>query len=121
MKTRALLLTGVAALFLATGTAHAGYYGNEKWTFNGRYCLVEKLTAPGPGNESGYLEWGEKNLLLMSLGDVLELQKSIRALKQCEAFHQCVAERDGYIKPKGKKPKHCYTNDRRWRDYFAGD
>jgi hypothetical protein len=106
-----LLLIGTAVLLMAT-PASAGYFGNEKWTHNGRYCLV-KLTAPGPGNESGYLEWGEKNLLLMSLKDVLELQQFIPELKRCEAFYQCVAERDGYTEPKGKKPKHCYENGRR--------
>jgi hypothetical protein len=112
---KAAIIAGCVALSVLNARgAHAGYFGNEKWTENDRYCVVEKLTAPStPGSESGYLEWGEKNLLLMDLKDVLELQKFIPELKRCEAFQQCVAERDGYTKPKGKKPKHCYENGRR--------
>ena len=67
---KAAIIAG-CVLFLvhcAAPGAHAGYFGNEKWTENDRYCVVEKLTAPStPGSESGYLEWGEKNLLLMDL------------------------------------------------------
>src|SRR5262252_4496263 len=111
---KAAIIAGCVVLsVLSASGAHAGYFGNEKWTYNGRYCVVEKLTAPSSGDESGYLEWGEKNLLLMDLKDVLELQKFIPELKRCEAFQQFVAARDGYTKPKGEKPKHCYENGRR--------
>jgi hypothetical protein len=46
-----LLLTGIGALFLATGTAQqsaqAGYYGEDKWITNCRYAIIEKRRPEG--------------------------------------------------------------------------
>ena len=59
---KAAIIAG-CVLFLvqcAAPGAHAGYFGNEKWTENDRYCVVEKLTAPstpGSENESGGQEF----------------------------------------------------------------
>jgi hypothetical protein len=45
----------------------------------------------------------------LKLKEVLELQKTIRDLKACEAWSQCLEDRAA------GKVKHCYENDRRWR------
>jgi hypothetical protein len=39
---------------------------------------------------------------------IKEMEAAIALLKMCDKFWTCVAERDGYVEPKGKKPKHCY-------------
>jgi hypothetical protein len=113
---KAAIVVGCVVLsVLSAPGAHAGIIGSDKWSYNDSYCTVEKMVDWGGGSQSGYLDWGEdggKKLMAMDLKDVIALQKFIPALKRCEAFQQCVAERDGYTKPKGKKPKHCYENGR---------
>jgi hypothetical protein len=53
-----LLLTGIGALFLATGTAQqsaqAGYYGEDKWITNCRYTIIEKRRPEG-GDQPDWL------------------------------------------------------------------
>jgi hypothetical protein len=44
-----------------------------------------------------------------------DLPRITRALKACDAWHQCLADRDA------GKVKHCYANDRRWREFLGGN
>jgi hypothetical protein len=124
------LLTGIAALFLATGTAHAD--ATKQWQED-RSCGVWKLfvsDADDPGlptnidttkwqkNPGSLRTFGGHNEVAISeasvtvtlgLDDLLELQKFLPTLKKCVAFWKCVEDRQA------GKVKHCYANDRRWR------
>src|SRR5262249_1025318 len=91
MAMKKLLLSGVAALFLATGTTHAA--AEEKttntWDLRTRSCTVIRLAR------SEHLRDDD-----LDMGNLLELQKFIPRLRACEKFLQCVANRDaGKIKP----------------------
>jgi len=44
-----------------------------------------------------------------------DLSRITRALKACDAYRKCEDDRAA------GKVKHCYENDRRWREYFAND
>jgi|SRR5215467_12260829 len=115
-----LFLSGIAALFLATGTVHAA---DQKWEADTeRRCYVRATfehDAKDMRNVSGIMfgdndqvwvgENGKEVTVDLRLDDILELQKHVRALKKCEAFWQCLADREA------GKVKHCYVNDRRWR------
>src|SRR5262245_5618080 len=112
-----LFLAGVAALFLATGAAHAD---DRKWESSFRRCQVwkhftHKEEDARPGRDYGegdevWSEWPEgQETITVSIEDILELQKHLPLLKKCNAFWQCVNDRDA------GKVKHCYENDRRWR------
>jgi hypothetical protein len=125
-----LLLTGIAALFLATSPTYAEPDATKEWQIR-KLCNVYKLfnprvvtyglspDEPVPGDFFGDHEeirvYNGQAEISLQLDDLLELQKLLPYIKKCEAFWTCVAERDGDVKPKGKRPKHCYENDRRWR------
>ena len=100
-----LFPAGIAALFLATGTAQqsaqAGYFGEDKWVTNCRYPIIEKR-HPG-GDEQP--DW----LMVITPEDLPVLEKEIKELKKCMVFWKCIKDRDA------GKVKHCYENDRRWR------
>jgi hypothetical protein len=115
-----LLLTSVAALFLATGAAHAEPANSSRQLVSDcRYSddtYVENCRSPnyhrcdvvrfGSTDDGGPLE----------LNDLLELQKKLQKfiplLRKCEAFYKCAAKRDGLdtvkLKPGEKRPRHCY-------------
>jgi hypothetical protein len=100
-----LLLTGIAALFLATGTIFAQAEDDPtKWKFDGHSCAIRKYVA------------GEDNWEIKP-ADIPDLKRHIKAFEACDKFYDCVARRDGYptVEPKGKRPKHCYAVDKRWR------
>jgi hypothetical protein len=102
---RKLLMTGVAVLFLATGTAQqsaqAGYYGEDKWITNCRYTIIEKRRPEG-GDQPDWLMYIEP-------ADLPVLEREIKNLKKCMLFSKCLSDRDA------GKVKHCYENDKRWR------
>jgi len=79
---------GIAALFLATGTAQAGWY-QTRWE-----CQ---------------LEWTGDEPATIKPKDIPELLENFKYLKKHCAWLQCLEDRE-----KGKV-KHCYANDRRWR------
>src|SRR5438034_7065322 len=117
MKT--LLLFGIAALLLATGTAQAqsepcgpAYsrpctdadaqraieaakraQAEAKWELSWRRCRLEKLGA-------------DDDERVITFEDIPDILKGIKELKKCNAFWQCVEDRDA------GKVKHCYENDR---------
>ena len=43
------------------------------------------------------------------------LEKMLRDWRKCDAYYQCLADRDA------GKVKHCYANDKRWRDIYSGE
>jgi hypothetical protein len=43
------------------------------------------------------------------------LEKMLREWRKCDAYYQCLADRDA------GKVKHCYANDKRWRDVYSGE
>jgi len=94
LEMKKLLLTGVAVLLLATGTAHAD---SEKWEASFRQC---------------HIRWAretEGQTIVIEAEEIPDILKAIRVIKKCKAFYQCLEDRD-----RGKV-KHCYENDRRWR------
>jgi|SRR5262249_49332171 len=97
-RTPEWFLIGIAALFLATGAAHAEpleHWSSEKWS-----CGLKWI---GPEGEPAMV-YPE------------DIPKFIRAFKNMKRspktncdFLQCLADRDA------GKVKHCYENDKRWR------
>jgi len=118
-----LFLTGIAALFMATGTAHA--VEDTKWRADLHSCVIVKTFA-FKGKTAGDTLYGENATVhaddilndnsatvFLSLEDALAIQKELPALKKCDAFYTCVVKRDWRrytpdAKPKGPVPKHCY-------------
>jgi hypothetical protein len=89
-----LLLTSVAALFLATGAAHATSDPDDvKWFFSGRNCHIRQ---PLEARQEGW------DSVAIGLDELLEMQKFIPMLKKCEKFYKCLEKRDA------GKVKHCY-------------
>jgi hypothetical protein len=101
MNNRALI-TGIA-LLLATGAAHAGGYSKtDEWTLN---CRMEAINKGRPDNS----DWDEHTMVI-TRADLPALEKEIKKFKQCIAFWKCTEDRAA------GKVKHCYDNDKRWRD-----
>jgi hypothetical protein len=111
------LLTSVAALLLSTWAAQAD---DRKWESSFRRCQVWKTFTHKSGDARPGLALGDQDevwlddgkedaTVTLNLEDILELQKHLPLLKKCNAFWQCVNDRDA------GKVKHCYENDRRWR------
>ena len=88
---RALLIS--AALFLATGAAHAT--DDDQWI---------------PDYRRGYVQKGDVHL---TLEDLIELQNFVVPFKKMQKFWQCVADRNerrrvsGQREPR-KSEQHCY-------------
>src|SRR5262249_24218063 len=108
------ILTGIAALFLATGAAHAqdarkrlkdieDIWQIEKWD-----CA---LVYHPPPHDEPYRpgETVAEYPATITLEDIPGLLRRFKELKKhCEWF-QCLDDRNA------GKVKHCYANDRRWR------
>jgi len=110
-------LTGIAVLFLATGTAHAES-PDTRWTASFHSCTINKTFAfhsKTVVDSTLYGENGEVHAdngsatVSLRLEDVLAIQNELKVLKKCEAFYQCVVDREA------GKVKHCYEKDKRWR------
>src|SRR5215831_5227644 len=89
-----LLLTGIAALCLATGTAHSGDSKSEPeagWRINCR-----KVEIWYEGGEENDAQPGH-----LTLKDIREIEKLIPYLKKCDVFWECVRRR-GTKWPSGK-------------------
>jgi hypothetical protein len=106
------LLIGITALFLATGTAHA-----EGWEID---CRRDRIYKEFPKSDVGDLPnvWTNERedgstFAAIDRKEFDEIAKAIakarREFKKCDAFWQCVADREA------GKVKHCYENDKRWR------
>jgi hypothetical protein len=113
-----ILLSGIAALLLATGAAHAGYSFSTKWEANVRYCAIFKwvprdhqsdIPYQRPGLNSNGWSTDDGQMMAIEADEIPDILKAIPEIKKCKAFWQCVVDRDA------GKVKHCYENDRRWR------
>jgi hypothetical protein len=130
---RKILLAGIAALFLAAGTAHSGDSKSEpkpSWVID---CRKAEIQYDGDDDD-------DARRAHLTLKDVREIEKLAPYLKKCEAFWECVKRRgtkwpdgsawvyppagtkwgtkqpDGSVSvyPPAKRPKHCYPP--RWPD-----
>ena len=106
LEMKKLLLTGVAVLLLATGTAHAD---SEKWEASFRQCHIRKWFSKDELANIGWARETEGQTIVIEAEEIPDILKAIRVIKKCKAFYQCLEDRD-----RGKV-KHCYENDRRWR------
>ena len=96
------LITGIAML-LATGAAHAGGYSRtDEWELNCRMAAINKARPDDA-------DWDE-HMMVITPADLPGLEKEIKKFKQCLAFLKCTKDRSA------GKVKHCYDNDKRWRD-----
>jgi hypothetical protein len=94
----------IAALFLATGAAHADYDPNTRWTI-GRGCEIYKVLSGNAPTDAGTVTDGT-----IWPDDVPRVLEAIKEQKRCMAWFKCLEDRaDG-------KVKHCYSNDKRWRE-----
>ena len=111
------LLTGVAALFLTTGTAHAEQV--QQWpspNFVGD-CRRDQLRVfvdenPYPLAQIVEPSDGERRHVVIENFDKAtraRLEKELRRMHKCDAYYQCLEDRNA------GKVKHCYVNDPRWR------
>jgi hypothetical protein len=107
-----LLLSGIATLFLATGTAQqpasGGSLYSHEWAANCRWMIIEKLRPTDPGEDKA-----PESVMFITKEDLPTLEREIRVFKQCIAFWKCVEDRDA------AKVKHCRENDKRWRSLFT--
>jgi hypothetical protein len=163
------LLTGIAALLLATGTTQAARAAeNDYQKYQKEYriaceneysrhaeskaeaaqmqaeienCLKRAKTDPEsvPGwwtdCRHGWITKGFKkeeleeaysqppvevsdNTVRISYDELRKLVKELpfilRKVKACDAYRKCLDDRDT------GKVKHCYANDRRWREFYTG-
>jgi hypothetical protein len=139
MEMKKLLLSGVAALFLATGTAHAQVKKASpeqvtKWPSpnfeadcrRDRIIVHVDEKAKGdwpkgwelPGVQIVPPRDGERRFVIINDVDKAaraRLEKMLREWRKCDAYYQCLADRDA------GKVKHCYANDKRWRDVYSGE
>jgi hypothetical protein len=118
-----LLLAGVAALFLATGAAHAQWRNDPPWRTDCRHGLLEMYFEPrspddfNPPVEFDKSEAGRATVIIdyEAFRKLLkDLPTAIRAFKACDAYRKCLDDRGT------GKVKHCYWNDRRWREFYTG-
>jgi hypothetical protein len=101
-----LLLASVAALFLATGTAHA-----QAWPDDSRK-EPEPVHADNddqwvPDYRRGYVRKGD---VVLTREDLFELQKFVVPFQKMAKFWQCVDERNEARRLAGRHEggKHCY-------------
>ena len=116
MKTRALL-TGIAALFLATGAAHAEEKLDDSWWTDCRHGWITKQFKPELMQDDPPVEITDTSVRITydELRKLLkDLPRITRALKACDAYRKCLDDRGT------GKVKHCYANDRRWREFITG-
>ena len=136
-----LLLTGIAALLLATGAAHAYDESDnvsERCENGATYwCTVleERKAQEAPNTAKAQVDACDKRFNAGELkpGDEIGSCYAKATNNRCDvgldgakmegcldwvstqAFWQCVEER------RRGKVKHCYIKDPRWRDYFYNE
>ena len=158
-----LLLASIAALFLATGAAHAEDYAKEYrvaceneysghteskaeaaqmraeiercvkrakddpesvpgWWTDCRHGWItkdfEELKPDGPPIDGALPVEINGDSVRISYDELRKLVKELpfilRKVKACDAYRKCERDRAA------GKVKHCYENDRRWREFFTG-
>jgi hypothetical protein len=113
-----LFLVGIAALFLATGAAHAQWRTDPPLRTDCRHeqieMYLESNDAPNTeifeseGHVTVRIDYGAFRKLLK------DLPTAIRAFKACDAYRKCLDDQGA------GKVKHCYEKDRRWREFYTG-
>jgi hypothetical protein len=117
------LLTGVAALFLATGTARAG----DLASYRKPVCETAEDFAGCMANKKPQMwatdgiKWDCRHGFSLTdesgdMGDemvafIIAITKT-PTYKACKAYRACVSGETG--------EKHCYINDKRWRGFHTG-
>jgi hypothetical protein len=71
-----LALTAIAALLMATGTAHAEI---GKWEFNGHRCAIETTVSEATIEKGGLVQILPKNIPVIEAGLI--------KLKACDRFY----------------------------------
>jgi len=115
-----LLLASIAALLLATGTAHAQWRTDPPWRTDCRHRHVEMYFEPKTkfGDPSATIDEDESGTTVTIDYEAFrkllkDLPTAVRAFKACDAYRKCLDDRgEG-------KVKHCYANDRRWREFYT--
>jgi hypothetical protein len=106
-----IALTTAIAMLVALGTASTAQTAtSDGWIGNFRRCDITKAS-----HDQEHDPW-----LSFEAEDLPKLEKWVAFLKVCDRFWQCVAERDGVVKSKGKRPAHCYI-PRNIPDPFFGE
>jgi hypothetical protein len=81
----------IAALFLATGTAHAD---NEKWEASFRQCHISKWFSKDELAAIGWARETEGQTIVIEAEEIPDILKAISVIKKCKAFYQCLEDRD---------------------------
>jgi hypothetical protein len=119
-----LLLTGIAVLFLATGTAHAG----DLASYRKPVCETAEDFAGCMANKKPQM-WRAERIKRdcrhgfdlvgdnITIGEeevefILTITKT-PTYKACKAYRECLSG-------KGTINGHCYENDKRWRGFHNG-
>src|SRR5215472_411684 len=138
----------IAALLLATGTAHAveneckagdtycqcdneetGNGCRYKWPSpnfvidcrrDRLFVYFDKQDYTGDGVLQGGKDGEDPNRVGIKIQPFdkaarMRLEKALCDWRKCDAYYQCLADRDA------GKVKHCYANDKRWRDVYSGE
>jgi hypothetical protein len=81
----------------------------KKWRADFRKCEIRRLFSIGDDEGQAFDVGGGQISVSIGPDDIREIEKGLAVLKKCNAFYQCVVDRDA------GKVKHCYENDRRWK------
>ena len=81
----------------------------KKWRADFRTCEIRRLFSIGDDEGQAFDVGGGQISVSIGPDDIREIEKGLAVLKKCNAFYQCVVDRDA------GKVKHCYENDSRWR------
>jgi hypothetical protein len=123
MTLKKFLLTGIAALLLATGTARAG----DLASYRKPVCETAEDFAGCMANKKPQMwatdgiKWDCRHGFSLTdesgdMGDekvafIIAITKT-PTYKACKAYRACVSGETG--------EKHCYINDKRWRGFHTG-
>jgi hypothetical protein len=118
MKARAHFLTGIAALFLATGAANAQWRTDPPLRTDCRHGQIEMYLESNDAPNTEIFESEGHVTVRIDYEAFRKLLKdlptAIRAFKACDAYRKCLDDQGA------GKVKHCYEKDRRWREFYTG-
>jgi hypothetical protein len=111
-------ISGIAALSLATGSAHAQWRTDPPLRTDCRHGQLEMYFELNDSPNTEIFE-NEGHVTVRIDYDAFrkllkDLPTAIRAFKACDAYRKCLMDQAA------GKVKHCYENDHRWREFFTG-
>ena len=113
-----IFIAGIAALFLATGAAHAQWRTDPPMRTDCRHGQLEMYFKADDAPNTEVLRDEDSVTVRIDYDAfrkiVKDLPTAVRAFEACEAYRKCLDDRDT------GKVKHCYYNDRRWREWYTG-